>query len=431
MASATKTAERNIVIVGGGIIGSTTAYFLTRHPSFNPAKHTITILEAQSIASGASGKAGGLLALWAYPSSIVPLSYKLHAELAEEHDGATRWGYRTLHCGSLSANGKDYSAHTNINGSKQGVGAGAAEGNGEEWHKLPKTNLKGNTKNGIPNSLDWFDTDTIKSYSEMGTPSTTAQVHPYLFTTSMASLAVSSGAKVILGSVTAIDYSGPGSQSVKSVTYEDKETKEVCNIPATDVILAAGPWTSRVFPQAPIEAMRAHSVVIKADVSPYAVFSDISLPKGFTGSRGGGGSDGRGKTRRHGTSVAPEMYARPDGTVYACGEGDTLVTLPASSDLVTCDEDSCQDIIDYVSSISTPLREGEVLVKQACYLPSVAGGGGPLIGETGIRGLLLATGHTCWGIQNSCATGKLMSEFIFEGEAKSARIEGLDPRRFL
>lgn len=59
-------------------------------------------------------------------------------------------------------------------------------------------------------------------------------------------------------------------------------------------------------------------MVIKADVSPYAVFSDISLPKGFTGSRGGG-SDGRGKRRRHGTSVAPEMYARPDGTVYACG----------------------------------------------------------------------------------------------------------------
>ncbi|KAG4442587.1 hypothetical protein IFR05_001917 [Cadophora sp. M221] len=424
MASATETAERNIVIVGGGIIGCTTAYFLTRHPSFNPAKHTITILEAQSIASGASGKAGGLLALWAYPTSIVPLSYKLHAKLAEEHDGATRWGYRTLHCGSLSANGKNYSTDTNRNSN-----GGSTESSGEEWRKLPKTNLKGNTKKGIPDSLDWFDADAIKSYSEMGTPSTTAQVHPYLFATSMASLAISSGAKVILGSVTAIDYSSPGTQSVKSVTYEDKETKEVCNIPATDVILAAGPWTSRVFPTAPIEAMRAHSVVIKADVSPYAVFSDISLPKSFTGSRGGG--DGKTKKRRHGSSVAPEMYARPDGTVYACGEGDTLVPLPASSDLVTCDEDSCQDIIDYVSSISTPLRQGEVLARQACYLPSVTGGGGPLIGETGIRGLLMATGHTCWGIQNSCATGKLMSEFVFEGEAKSARIEGLDPRRFL
>jgi glycine/D-amino acid oxidase-like deaminating enzyme len=113
------------------------------------------------------------------------------------------------------------------------------------------------------------------------------------------------------------------------------------------------------------------------------------------------------------------------------GEGDSLIPLPKTSDLVVCDEDRCQDIIDYVSSISTPMRNGEILVRQACYLPSVSSGGGPLIGETGIKGLFMATGHTCWGIQNSCATGKLMSEFVFEGRAKSADISSLDPRKFL
>jgi glycine/D-amino acid oxidase-like deaminating enzyme len=113
------------------------------------------------------------------------------------------------------------------------------------------------------------------------------------------------------------------------------------------------------------------------------------------------------------------------------GEGDTLTHLPKTSDLVVCDEERCQDIIDYCGLISTPMREGEVLLKQACYLPSVSGGGGPLIGETGIKGLLMATGHTCWGIQNSCATGKLMSEFVFDGKAKSASIDSLDPRRVI
>ena len=167
-------------------------------------------------------------------------------------------------------------------------------------------------KHGVPEDLDWFDADCIRSYSEMGTPSTTAQVHPYLFTTSMADLAVSSGAKVILGSVTAIDYTGP--HGVKSVTYEDKETKHIHTLPATDVILAAGPWTSHVFPEAPIEAVRAHSVVVEADVSPYAVFSEISLPKGFGGD----------VKSRHGSTVSPEMYARPDGTVYACGMSCSL-----------------------------------------------------------------------------------------------------------
>ncbi|KAL2068313.1 hypothetical protein VTL71DRAFT_16411 [Oculimacula yallundae] len=426
---ASESAQRNIVVVGGGIIGCTTAYFLTRHPSFNPTKHTITILESQSIASGASGKAGGLLALWAYPSCIVPLSYKLHAELAKEHDGEKRWGYRALHCGSLSAKGRDYSSlpserTNNSNGNGDGDAPGGAKA---EWQKLPKTE-NGNTKSApknIPRDLDWFDDEAVKAYSEMGTPSTTAQVHPYQFTTSMASLAESSGAKIILGSVISIDYSGPG--GVKSVTYEDKETKVSHILPATDLVLAAGPWTKHIFPAAPIEATRAHSVVIKTDVSPYAVFSDIHLPRDF-----GQGVDGQGtKKRRHGRSVAPEMYARPDGTVYACGEGDTLVPLPANSSLVVTSPSHCEDIISYVGSISAPLRKGAILTQQACYLPSVEGGGGPLIGETGIRGLYIATGHTCWGIQNSCATGKLMSEFIFEGGAKSADIRELDPRRVL
>ncbi|KAL3417527.1 FAD dependent oxidoreductase [Phlyctema vagabunda] len=413
MASSTTSEKKNIVIIGGGIIGCTTAYYLTRHPSFSPANHSVTILEAQSIASGASGKAGGLLALWAYPSCIVPLSYKLHAELAKEHGGEQRWGYRAVHCGSLSANGK---VHT----PRLADGGADENGNKEEWQKLPK--LEGKNQKiarGLPKDLDWFDEEGVTSYSKMGDPTTTAQVQPYQFTTSMADLATEAGAKVILGSVTNIDYAS----GVKSVTYTDKTSSESHTIPATDIVLAAGPWTSHIFPSAPIEAMRAHSVCIKADVSPYAIFSEIDLPRNFTGSS---------KTkRRHGKTVSPEMYARPNGEVYACGEGDSLVPLPKSSDLVECDESRCQDIIDYVASISTPLREGEVLVKQACYLPSVSTGGGPLIGHTGIKGLFLAAGHTCWGIQNSCATGKLMSEFIFDGKAKSANVGSLDPRAVL
>ena len=79
--------RRHIVIVGGGVIGATTAYFLTRHPRYDRNLHCITLLEATTtIAAGASGKAGGLLGLWAYPEELVPLSYHLHRELATEFD---------------------------------------------------------------------------------------------------------------------------------------------------------------------------------------------------------------------------------------------------------------------------------------------------------------------------------------------------------
>jgi glycine/D-amino acid oxidase-like deaminating enzyme len=362
----------------------------------------------------------------------------LHAELAKEHDGARRWGYRAVHCGSIDAKGRKLDAAEH-NGE---------EGKGEEWKKLPKTNVRQGKSLGVevPEGLDWFDNDSIRSYSEMGNPNTTAQVHPFLFTNSMADLAKEKGANIILGAVTAIDYTGHG---VKGVTYEDKETKHIHTLPATDVIVAAGPWSSHVFPDAPIDAIRAHSVVIEADVSPWAVFTDIELPKDFA-------VPGQ-KKRRHGKSVNPEMYARPDGTVYACGisplspiplfqppkvgrantdkcktgEGDTLIPLPKSSDLVVCDESRCDDIYAYISSISPTLKAGTVAKKQACYLPLVESGGGPIIGETGIKGILLASGHTCWGIQNSCATGKLVSEFVFEGGAKSADIEDLDPRNVM
>lgn len=207
-----------------------------------------------------------------------------------------------MHCGSLRAKGRLL---------EESKAAATAEG-AEEWQKLPKTDKKGKAIAGVPKDLDWFDADAIRGYSEMGTPKTTAQVHPYQFTTSMADLSKEAGANIILGSATAIEYNRE--DGVKGVTYEDKETKQIHTLPATDVILAAGPWTSHVFPEAPIDAIRAHSVVIKADVTPYAIFSEIELPANF-GRTGGGDA----KKRRHGLTVSPEMYARPDGTVYACG----------------------------------------------------------------------------------------------------------------
>ncbi|MCJ1247840.1 hypothetical protein MMC30_005055 [Trapelia coarctata] len=409
---------RDIVIIGGGIIGCTTAYFLTRHPSYDPVKHKITLLEASKIAGGASGKAGGLLALWAYPSNIVPLSYRLHAELAKEHDGGDKWGYRRIHCGQLTAKGRSLD-QANAKGAKE-------NGNSVSLQKRSEEAIGTLRAAGIPRDLDWFAPESVRDYSEMGDPATTAQVHPYQFTTSMAKLAEEKGAKVVLGSVKSIDKSDG---AVKSVTYKDKETSQIHTIPATDVIISAGPWTRSVYPPAPISAMRAHSVTIRPSrpVSAYALFTEISLPADF-GRAGQSTFVKRGK----GKTVTPELYTRPNNEVYACGEGDHLVPLPTTTDEVVTDDARCQDIIDYVSSISDEMRDGEVTVRQACYLPNVDGrASGPLIGETGVKGLLLAAGHTCWGIQNGPATGKLMSEFVFDGKAKSASIGSLDPRKVL
>lgn len=349
----------------------------------------------------------------------MPLSYRLHAELAAEHGGESRWGYRRIHCGQLTAKGRTPDKKAASNGDSN---------NGESMslQKRDKTAIGRLTAAGIPKDLDWVSADSARSYYEMGTPNDTAQVHPYHFTTSMAQLAEEKGVTIVLGSVSNIERSGG---AVKAVTYTDKGTSASHTIPATDVIISAGPWTKSVYPPAPISAMRAHSVTIKSKspISPYALFTEISLPPTF------GRTDTFVKSKRsHSKQVTPEIYARPGDEAYACGEGDTMVPLPKTTEDVQTDESRCQDIIDYVSSISDELGNGEVTARQACYLPNVqAASGGPLIGETGVKGLLMAAGHTCWGIQNGPGTGKLISEFVFDCKAKSANIASLDPRRVL
>lgn len=394
---------------GGGIIGCCSAYYLTRHPSFDPSRHSVTLIEASDIAGGASGKAGGLLALWAYPSNIVPLSYKLHAELAKEHGGKDRWGYREVGCGQLIARGRP------LNEKK--------DGHNDSSVSLKKRSAAAMGKlkpSKAPQELDWIEPELVRGYENMSDPGETAQVHPYLFTTTIAKLAEEKGAKVILGSVSDIGYSG---DAVKSVTYTDKEAGQSQTIRATDVVVAAGPWTSSIVPEAPISAMRAHSVVIRPTrpTSAHTLFTNIEIPANF---------DPSNPSRP--TVASPEIYARPDDTVYACGEGDQVVPLPSTTADVEVDPKRCEDIINQVGAVSDALRDGKVTARQACYLPNVSAiRGGPLVGHAGTKGLYLAAGHTCWGIQNAPGTGKVISEFVFDGRAKSANIGSLDPRKFL
>jgi glycine/D-amino acid oxidase-like deaminating enzyme len=413
------------------------------------------VLEATRIAGGASGKAGGLLAVWAYPSNIVPLSFKLHQDLALEHGGEEKWGYRRVSCGNLEAQGRKRSeldelgaqtqSQTLANGSSGagyslGKRAGDARKGGRAW-----------TGTSLPKDLDWILPELVTGYEKMGGSRETAQVHPYHFTMALMRLAEESGARLIIGSVTEINYcdansattpplpSGErsGSRSpdassissrssrnrrkVESVTYIDKETDREVTIQATDIVLAAGPWTAKLYPSAPITGLRAHSVTINpaCPVSAYAIFTEIAMPSS--------------PDARYKGSISPEIYARPNNEIYVCGEGDLDVEVPSTTADVEVDETRCEDLIEQVSSISDHIRLGRVTRKQACYLPvlTITGSGGPLIGETGVDGLLLATGHSCWGINNAPATGLLLSEMIYEGKARSADIRQLDPRRIL
>lgn len=296
----------------------------------------------------------------------------------------------------------------------------------------------------LPADLDWIDRAVVTDWADMGRPGATetAQVHPFYFTTFLGEMARAAGVDVRTRAK--VVKLGTTKTGVDSVEYLDRETGEVKTITdVTDIIVSSGPWTGRVLPRSKVEGLRAHSVVYEADVSPYAVFTDIELPADFVPDH----RMEKGQKRRHRGNVDPEIYARPFGEVYACGasphpcldtpnpagETDHLVALPETADEVAYDEAQCDDITAYIGIISPVLAAAPIKARQACYLPQHIRFGtesGPLVGATTTRGLWVAAGHTCWGIQNGPGTGKLMSEFVFDGEARSADVGNLDPRKF-
>lgn len=397
--------KRNIVIIGGGIIGCTTVYYLSRHPSYSPSTASITVLEASArgVAQGASGKAGGLVAKWAYPREIVDISFAEHVKLANEHNGKERWGWRFVGCGSWEGRGEDVAQHVG-----SGVGTG---GRGKSLEKKaglddPASISRPRAHSGHPDDLNWVKAHLTESYSPMSAPDGTVQVHPYLFTTSMMELAAERGAALLRGSATTIEREGG---RVTGVRYRDPSDGTSKVIPATHVIVSAGAWSPSIIPALSITATRAHSVTVRASrdvtIAPYVLFAEIALARGRV--------------------VAPEVYARPDNEIYACGPGDDS-PLPANVDDVEVDEGACQSVWEHVASISTEFREATVEQRQACFLPTVRGGGGPIIGEVG-EGVYVGTGRTCWvsvswlacalltvvqGICNGPGTGRVLSELV-------------------
>eukprot|EP00198_Chlamydomonas_reinhardtii_P002787 XP_001692123.1 FAD-dependent oxidoreductase [Chlamydomonas reinhardtii] len=171
-------------------------------------------------------------------------------------------------------------------------------------------------------------------------------------------------------------------------------------LPADVAVVAMGPW------------QKYHSVVLRPEqpVTNHMLFTGFKYASGRT--------------------VEPEVYPRPDGTVYVCGEPQALPVPPSPAEVVV--EGQLIDNIRRVAgSLASCLKEAPVEAQQACYLPC-APDSLPVIGPVpGVAGAFLATGHTCWGILNAPATGLVMAEMILEGKAKSVDVRPFAPARFV
>jgi glycine/D-amino acid oxidase-like deaminating enzyme len=353
------------VICGGGVIGASIAYFLSRRAV------DVTVVERTGVACASSGKAGAFLALdWNAGSRLDALarrSFALHARLPDEVDGD--WGYHRL---------TTYAGHT--------ISGRAARGS-----RAP--------------DLDWLSEEVMLG-NRIGSPETTAVVHPGAFTQAMMRAAQTQGAELRIGQVTGIGRDMDRSR-VRGVEVDGDLVE------ADAVVIAMGPWSILAAGWLPLPGVFAHkgqSVIFQTGtaVSPDALFLEVQDPSGAV--------------------LTPEVFPRADGTTYVAfsSSQDPLPVDPAD---VTPDPRAIAQLEAMCERISPALSPSGIVARQACYRP-VTRDGLPLIGKVpGIAGAYVATGHSVWGVLNGPATGEALAELIVDGAAHSTDLRPFDPGR--
>jgi glycine/D-amino acid oxidase-like deaminating enzyme len=349
----------HVLICGGGVIGASTAYFL----SCRGVK--ATVIERTGLACAASGKAGGFLALdWCDGTPLQSLarrSFALHAELAQRI--GSDWGYRRL---------QTYG----------GVAGARGRGRG---------------------AISWLS-DRVTVAQALGSPETTAQVHPAAFTRGIMRAAEAQGAEWRLGHVTALAKDG-GRVTGVEVGGE--------TILGDAVVVAMGPWSILAAAWLPLPAvygLKGHSLV-------FATGTKIPAEAAFLEYR-----------EVNGALQAPEFFPRPDGTTYVCAISSEA-PLPVDPAEVAPDPGALERLEKICGDISPVLGQAKIVARQACYRP-VTRDGLPLIGGVPeVPGAYVATGHSVWGILNAPATGEAMAELITEGSARTVDLSPFDPAR--
>lgn len=352
-------APEQMVILGGGIIGAATAYYLALRGV--PA----TVVERHRVAGAASGKAGGFLALdWCDGSAMEALarrSFALHRELAQLIPNID---YRPL--ATLAV------------------------------HAVAGEIVPGEP----PETLQWLDRCRVAGL--LGTPNTTAQVHPGRLTQGLLDAAVARGARLQRGVAESLVIRH---QRICGVRVDGRE------LPADAVLIAMGPWSSQLtdgLGLTPVSGLKGTSILLRPPeaLPPQALFAEY---------------------RSHGGNLSPEVFPRPDGEVYVCGvaEDDPLPVDPAR---VQPNERSAALLRRFAGDLATRLADLSPTTVQACFRP-IYPDALPRMGRVpGVEGLYLGTGHNCWGILNGPASGLALAELIAVGEASSVDLRPFTPK---
>ncbi|GAX19142.1 hypothetical protein FisN_3Lh084 [Fistulifera solaris] len=384
MSLAASKSPKNIVVIGGGIQGTSVAFALAERDL------KVTVLEAVRPASAASGKGGGFMARsWGDggpTEGLHHVAFDLYETLAPSL-GCT--SYRKLPVLSVSPG---------------------------------KSPLDSATKKRHGNMLpSWLD-GNLGRVSVMGSGDDTAQITPSEFVEKMLEKHADR-IHVVKGTCTGVTCTEQN--QVSSVEYSDENNK-ACTLTADTVIVSAGPWSCAAedwFDGAlklPMEGVKSTSIVWKKPES----IETVDATALFCG-----------EDRRFGTHL--EVYPRPNGEIYICGIGgsDYISTeeLKQGAFRNECNAKNARvkaAVASFQEMSSTYRQNGELERQQACMRPCPPDAM-PYMGVVpGYSGAYINAGHNCWGIAWAPACGQAIAELILDGESKCVDLSPFDPARF-
>ncbi|OTB07467.1 hypothetical protein M426DRAFT_318138 [Hypoxylon sp. CI-4A] len=405
------------VIIGAGIIGTSTAYYLAKH---QPGTSIHLVEPSPELFASASGYAGGFLAKdWfsAASAALGALSFEEHRKLAETEDGSRNWGYTPSTSITLSpaSNSKE----------KKRVdlwvrdGASRAEA------------ASGDSITGVaPTWVKRTDGGDVEVISGEGT---VAQLDPLQLCQYLLKKCLDAGVH-LHHPAKAISIQTDVRDELSSVCVADTQSSSETDIPCTNLVIAAGAWSPEVFAtlfpksevKLPITSIAGHSLVVKS-------------PK-WAAEHESQGCHAVFMTSRPGYS--PELFSRTGGHIFIGGLNSATEPLPplATDSKSRIQKPALDTLLDTAKEVLGGDEGLEVVREGLCFRPATKRGT-PVLARlpdswlgpaTAARrapegGVYLAAGHGPWGISMSLGTGKVMAEMI-QGRQLSADVSklGLD-----
>ncbi len=365
-------ASADVVVIGAGVVGCSVAYYLAREGV------SVTILERESIGSGASAHATGSLSLLG-----AEFSPGASFELARASD----FEFQQIVPELEAATDIDllYQRRPSLRLALD-----------EEEAELIK-NLMVWQQPHV--KMHWIDAQEVHSIEPRLSPSIigavyedeSAQLDSYRLNLALCQGAELLGANILYREVTGLVTNGTAISGVRTASGD---------ISCSTVVIAAGTWSRAFTPwldfPIPVRPLKGERLLLDYPGEPLPVL--ISSPKrghmisrmdGFTSVGSTGGRD----------------YDRKE--IFWGEEFDRQPTSTARMELL-------QRAIDVL-----PDLERAELVQQLAGSRPLSPDGKPIIGPVpGREGILLATGHTTKGIHLGPITGRIITDYVCSGSTQ-------------